>query len=731
MTPRETAKKLASKYSFYVFPLIEGKKIPAVSFKTLATRDEKKIDALFYDDVLGFEHSFNVGIFTEKFGENLSLIVVDIDNKNKKKGDESVFELELEGFIFPKTLTQVTKHGRHLIYKVSSPVKQGAGVLGQGIDIRSSGGYVVSAGSVVDGFTYKFENKNTVIANAPEWVIKKCGKPGKERKVKINFDSEFFTSDKTRERAIEYLENNASLAIEGDGGDETTFKVASRLKDIGVSEGTCIEIMLNSWNDRCSPPWQSMDLQEKIYNAYKYGQNKIGVDSPQNEFSKLTEEDEDDTDTPPVEKVNKEFAFVIAGGGAHILWETHGPKDNKILEHLDITAFHQMMAPKILCLDNNKTIPISKLWITDPKRRSYDGICFMPGRKNPERFYNLWQGFAYEPLCGDDVSSLAHDALEQFKEHALQNVCKDDKILFNWLMSYFAHMIQKPWELPLVALVFRGGKGVGKNALINCVGNLLGNHYLLTSNRRYLVGQFNGHMENLILFALDEAFWSGDKQSEGILKNLISGNHHNIEHKGKEIFKVDNCIRTVILGNEDWVIPASHDERRFAVFDVGDKRKQDIAYFTQLEKGMEAGGYGLLLDFLQNFKIKVSIKKAPLTEALLDQKLESLGLVHQWWYSCLQSGEISGSDFNDGEWILEVEKDRIKDAFKRYIRDRQIRTWAPSDRTFLRQLKACSPSILDIRKRQEGARCRFYKFPDLEKARGEWSKFVGQDTVWS
>jgi hypothetical protein len=93
------------------------------------------------------------------------------------------------------------------------------------------------------------------------------------------------------------------------------------------------------------------------------------------------------------------------------------------------------------------------------------------------------------------------------------------------------------------------------------------------------------------MFALDEAFWSGDKQAEGVLKDLITGRDHVIEHKGKEPYSVANKTRVVIIGNEDWLIPASHDERRFAFFDVGDGRKQDRAFFQSMREGMEAGGY--------------------------------------------------------------------------------------------------------------------------------------------
>ena len=140
-------------------------------------------------------------------------------------------------------------------------------------------------------------------------------------------------------------------------------------------------------------------------------------------------------------------------------------------------------------------------------------------------------------------------------------------------------MFQKPGIKPQTAVVLKGDKGVGKNAFFDHLSALLGTHAMTTSNRRYLVGNFNVHLEKCLLLVLDEAFWSGDKQTEGILKDLITGKEHVIEPKNREVYKVANKTRVAILGNEDWLVPASENERRYAVFNVGNKKMQDIPFF--------------------------------------------------------------------------------------------------------------------------------------------------------
>lgn len=339
-------------------------------------------------------------------------------------------------------------------------------------------------------------------------------------------------------------------------------------------------------------------------------------------------------------------------------------------------------------------------------------------------FYNLWRGFAVEP---DPVptSPEAKVALDSFLTHAKDNVCNGSDALYRWLIGYFAHLVQRPWEKPLVALVFKGGKGVGKNALIERIGALLGGHFLVTSNRRYLVGNFNGHLENCLLFALDEAFWSGDKQAEGIIKDLITGKQHVVEHKGKEPYTVDNRTRICIIGNEEWLIPASHDERRFAVFEVGDGRKQDLPYFEAMRVGMERGGYRLLLAHLQSYDLDgLSFNAAPSTKALLDQKHATLEPFPQWWLACLAEGRLAGGDF-DG-WPAEAECERLRGAFRRYARERNIKSRGPDDRFIGRDLKAWG--VGHKKTRQAGY---VYVLPTLAEARAKWSAWIGHEVEWA
>jgi hypothetical protein len=717
-----SALKLAS-LGFFVFPIVPGHKSPPalVGWQEAATRSATDIQAWWEENP-----DYNIGISTSKFLEGDALLAVDVDNKNGGVGDESLLRLELSGRTLPDTFTQTTPtRGQHLLFRVSTPVRQGTHLLGRNLDIRSDGGYLVGAGSTVESGDYRYIARP--VAPAPQWIIDACGAPrGGDAQAGITLPG--IDPQRAIDRATWYLQHEAPLAVQGQGGDETTYKVAARCKDLGVSAHACDCAMWLEWNPRCSPPWTAEELSAKVRHAYKYGLEPVGSQAPEAIFATdPTAPAPGMNGTPhPFDTINQQYAFVLAGGGAHILWETTDAAARYRLEHLSLGAFHSKFAPYKMQLGRAEH-PVSELWMESKKRREFDGLVFMPEQTAPERFYNLWRGFAYAPAA----KYVSHPAVEAFLDHTRQNICGGNETLSRWLVGYFAHLVQRPWEKPLVALVFRGAKGVGKNAPIERVGALLGGHFLLTSNRRYLIGNFNGHLENCLLFTLDEAFWSGDKQAEGTLKDLITGREHVIEHKGKEPYTVSNKTRVVIIGNEEWLVPASYDERRFAVFDVGVGRKQDRQFFTNMRVGMESeGGYAVLLRYLLDHPLS-DVNAAPHTTGLRDQKHESLDPVHQWWFECLEEGRIVGTESTT--FPHDIHCDRFRAAFRRYAKERNIKARIPEDRAIGRLLKQCAPALGKRRLsvQDDGSQPYHFFFRSLDEHRAEWGVFMQHATEWA
>jgi hypothetical protein len=705
---------------FHVFRIVKNGKTPrAEGWQIEATRDPATIEKLWS----GKDADCNIGVFTGKYVDDKALIVVDVDNKNGKCGDDTMFSLDMGNCPFPTTYENTTPTGgRHVVYKAPKAVKQGAQVLGDGLDIRSRGGYIVMAGSTIEGKPYT--HNSGIVVDAPDWLYSKL-LLATNTSSKVRVDSSKVDPVRARERCERFM--LTAPTPERGNRNHDLYKTACALKDYGADLEMNREFLLE-WNESLEDPLGEDEIETTLNSAYTSGQNKVGSLAPETIFVPV---EKDPKEKGPIETLNDSFAFTIAGGGHHILWETTDEKGSFKLEHLNEQSFHKMLAHRTVEYGDGKRQQLSKLWISDLLCRRYEGLVFAPGREVDKRFYNMWRGFAYQPLQpGEVVEPRWQSALDKFREHALMNVCAGDEKLFHYLMSYFAHLIQKPWEKPLVALVFKGPKGVGKNALIERVAALIKPHYTIADDRRYLTGQFNGHMESCLLLILDEAFWSGDKEAEGRLKGMITGQQHNIEHKGKEGFKVDNLTRCAVLGNEEWLVPATDDERRYAVFNVGDGRRQDRAFFKSMREDMESGGYRLLLTYLMEYDLAgIDINEAPMTQGLIDQKHASLEPFEQWWLDCMMEGHLVGSAAR-GIDFTNVNTDTFRNAFMEYTRRRQIRTRLPDERQIGRSLAKIARSMKKVRVRVGGELGYAYVSDGLASLRHDWEKYVGAPIAW-
>lgn len=720
MSKLNTAIELAA-LGFHIFPLRVNSKLPLIKdFPNKATRDPEVIKDWWLDPIMETENDFNIGISTSNFGDNEALIVIDVDNKGTKKGDETLDLLDMLGKELPETFTQYTPTGgRHFVFRHSMALKQGVNVLGDGLDIRSKGGYIVGAGSEIDGKPYQYQMFD--FPNAPQWLIESLGKAPEKSTVEApkNIDQ-----NAAAERAIYYLENEAPESIKGHGGDQTAYQVAAKVKDFGIPQDVCLNLMLDHWFDGSG--WTPEKLQAKIEHAYRYGTDVVGASAPEAQFEVVEPTSEGEV-THYLKKINEDHALVLMEGSYFIIQETVDEKGRPKRNFLNEVAFKRKFAP----FTTQKRETYATEWLEWKNRREYAGICFAPERAAGNNYYNLWRGFSCEPLKYEDGTKEQKAGFDMFISHCKENVCNGDPELFNWFMGYFAHLIQMPYERPLTTLVFRGSKGVGKNAPIDRIGKLIQGHYLVAHNKRYLTSNFNGHMDSCLCLVLDEAFWSGDKDAEGQLKGLTTAPEILIERKGKEPYNVDNLVRLIIIGNEDWLVPASTDERRYAVMDVGTGKKQNKKFFRDMKVFLdEKGGNRILLDYLKNIDLsKVDVNEAPKTQALLDQKISSLGPLASWWHNCLSQGRIINSEFG-GDWPQTIDTTSFRQAFSRTCKEMNIHTRMPTDTALGIHLKKMTPGIVKTKKWREGTTVWIYKLPTLEEARKEWGSYIGQEGLW-
>jgi hypothetical protein len=436
---------------------------------------------------------------------------------------------------------------------------------------------------------------------------------------------------------------------------------------------------------------------------------------------------------PDVRELNKTYAVVMVGGRAAIMREGLSSLGRREFCLFTVDAIKTWFANRFAVrtvtqqdgTEQHVREPLAKHWLNHPLRRQYEGLIFAPKRSVPG-YYNLWQGFAVEPRAGD---------CSKFLAHIRDNICRGDEALYNWVIGWLAEIFQHPAKKSGSSLAIRGKQGIGKTKVGEVIGQLLGAHYVIVSDPRYITGRFNSHLISCLLLHADEAFWAGDKAAEGKLKDLVTGTEHFIEFKGKEPVPVANFVRLLVTGNPDWLVPAGLEERRFAVVDAGADHMQDYPYFKAIDQEMDNGGREALLHHLLNYDLStVNLRLIPKTAALLDQKFASLSPEQGWWLDLLRAGRLP-----DGVVKGQPNETPSVLLFDRYIRHANMtgarhRGLEVQLGKFL--IKVVGVGLLRRRNRtyvgpyglkEQGT---VYTFPPLALCRDKFTALVNQEIDW-
>lgn len=288
---------------FRVFPLTPGRKTPPKDFpwKEEATRDTARIKEWW-----GADPAFNIGV---AMGQGT--IVVDADTKKGKPGLASLETLDLLGL--PQSFRVKTPSGGlHVYLRVEKQHNNRVDSIPDypGIDIRSDDGYVLGPGSIIDGKTYEALPgeiepagewlEDILLKNAPSHTIAKTKDPVVELDLPEHVNL-----------AVEYLTQRAPEAVEGAGGNETTYRVAAQCRDFGLSPETTFELMLEHWNEqKAFPAWLPADLQTVVGNAYKYATGEWGGRTAAADFEAV----DIDVGEPPA-AVKRQVAEALAKAG--------------------------------------------------------------------------------------------------------------------------------------------------------------------------------------------------------------------------------------------------------------------------------------------------------------------------------------------------------------------------------------------------------------------------------
>ncbi len=533
----------------------------------------------------------------------------------------------------------------------------------------------------------------------------------------------------------------AALAQTTDTGKSTgTVKVSGNVQRLDSLDGLpvgplCRTVIAkgcdpdepNKWSSRSEPLWWVIcemvraDVEvDTIYSIitdpdWSISGHVLDQSRPHDYAIRQIERAKDNAIDPLLCKLNDKYAVVQLGGQVKVLKEDIVPfnqnENRPVVNYMSFGDFQNFYSNQFITVSNpgsstTAQIPVGRWWLAHQQRRSYEGVCFVPGKTMADR-YNLWKGFNYEAKPGN---------CESFLTHIKDNLCRREKDLSDYLIGWMARLVQHPDKPGEVAVVFRGKQGTGKGFFANQFGKLLGRHYLPVNNSEHIFGKFNAHLQECVLLFADEAFWAGNKKQEGMLKALITESTIMSESKGVDAQARPNCMHLVMASNEMWVVPVGDFDRRFFVLDVGDDRRRDRDYFGGIVQDLENGGYEALLHYLMSYDLSdFDVTDAPETAAHKEQKEFSLSPTKQWRLGLLEDGFLPNNVKGEANKAFTCGQDGL------YARAREAvpKLQHVTDSMLGRSLKP-------FRKGQATGSPRWYEFKPLAELRQAWDEKYGQ-----
>jgi predicted transcriptional regulator len=193
-------------------------------------------------------------------------------------------------------------------------------------------------------------------------------------------------------------------------------------------------------------------------------------------------------------------------------------------------------------------------------------------------------------LCDLIATEEQSEEIHKYFNDIINIVCDSDEEKGRYLVSYLAHLIQKPLELPGVGIILSGQEGCGKDTIANfimkrIVGDCLSFNYNKTAQ---LFDKHDIGRMNKLVVKLEEANQKICYENQDALKTFITGETQEFNPKFcKNPFTLDNYARWFLSTNYGCPFPITDKDRRIAIFDVSPEKQGDTEYWEDFYRVMD------------------------------------------------------------------------------------------------------------------------------------------------
>ena len=297
------------------------------------------------------------------------------------------------------------------------------------------------------------------------------------------------------------------------------------------------------------------------------------------------------------------------------------------------------------------------MWMTHPAQRQVNRIVFDPTPTAPKDVFNMFDGF---DIGEKDVADLTLEEANERCHHLMQHLwhiwAQRDQATFDYILNWFAFVLQKPWIKIGVVLAVQSKEGAGKGIVLDYMRQILGGRlYAQINSIDQLIGNHNSILEGRLLINGDEVLWGGNNKDGNALKGVITETELYIHEKYRARYRINNTTAICLSSNELWMLSSREGDRRCVAVKLDDtwagrqKTAEHKAYFCNISG---TDHFGIARDKCEGFaKIlferdltNFNPKDAPITELLTDQMERNYSPVQKFWKGILNRGNFQIED---------------------------------------------------------------------------------------
>jgi hypothetical protein len=272
--------------------------------------------------------------------------------------------------------------------------------------------------------------------------------------------------------------------------------------------------------------------------------------------------------------------------------------------------------------DIEKVVSFISAWARDPKMRTYNRMEFAPPPISViAKVYNTWTGFPIEKVTLDTSAdtSMIYKHLDYVTNHK--------KDAYEYVLNWFAHMVQKPGEKPMTALLIGGDERSGKSVIgEHLMRKIIGlDKQIITPDINKLCGRF-ATSEGKILTCLNEGDGRDTHAIDNLIKDYITREYSLIEPKGMMPYTVRLIDRVVVTTNSKNPLPIKKGDSRWTVLTTDNSICSNREHFDPLYKALKDDR--VMRKFYQELLDRDISKWDPVADRPISEMAEDMMLVN-------------------------------------------------------------------------------------------------------